>query len=71
MRTMQRDDVDQGSRGRGHGCCGGSGCCGDGHGSHSNREDEATMRRTSLEERQRDLEQELADVAGQLRNLRV
>lgn len=72
MRTMERDDVERGPRGRGNGCCGGSGCCG-GHGGgpRRDREDEPASRRSTLEERQRDLEQELADVTGQLRNLRA
>lgn len=72
MRTMERDDVERGPRGRGHGCCGGSGCCG-GHGGgpHRNREDETASRRSILEERQRDLEQELAEVTGKLRDLRA
>ena len=72
MRTMQREDVERGPKGRGHGCCGGSGCCGgNGPGSESERDSAATTRRTTLEGRQRDLEQELADVAEQLRDLGV
>lgn len=72
MTTTERDDVERGPRSRGHGCGGGSGCCG-GHGGGPrwDREDETESRRSTLEERQRDLEQELADVTGQLRDLRV
>jgi len=72
MRTMERDDVERGPRGRGRGCCGGSRCCGGhGGGSHRNREDETASRQSILEERQRDLEQELAEVTGKLRDLRA
>jgi hypothetical protein len=71
MRTMQRDDVEQGPKGRWGDCCGGSGCCGGRreHGAHRVSDAEASTRRTTLEDRQRDLEQELADVAGQLLDL--
>ena len=55
MRTIQQD----GARRRG-----GCGC-----GSHGSVEDTAEARRLALEEHQRDLEQELADVAEQLRDL--
>ncbi len=74
MRTMERDEVGRGPRGREHGCCGGSGCCGGhagGHGGgrHGGREDETSSRRILLEERRRDLEQELADVTERLGDL--
>jgi hypothetical protein len=69
---MERDDVERGPRGRGKGCRGGSGCCGGhGHGPHSGDQDAATDRQMSLEEHQLELEQELADVIAQLRNLRA
>ncbi len=70
MRTMERDDVARGPRGRGHGCCGGSDCCG-GHGGGPrwDRDDEAPSQRSILEERQRNLEEELAEVTGKLRDL--
>jgi hypothetical protein len=72
MRTIERDDVERGPRGRRHGCCGGSGCRG-GHGGGRrwDREDETRSRQRTLEERQRDLEQELAEVTGKLRDLRA
>ena len=52
MRTMERDNVERGPRGRRHGCCGGSGCCG-GHGGgrRRDREDETRRRQRTLEER--------------------
>ena len=37
--------------------------------SHLDSDAEASVRRTTLEDRQRDLEEELTDVAGQLRDL--
>lgn len=55
MRAIERD----GPRRRG-----GCGC-----GSHESVDDTAEARRLALEEHQRDLEQELADVAEQLRDL--
>lgn len=72
MRTMERDDVERGPRGRGHGCCGGSGCRGgSGVGLRWEGEDDAPSQRSILEERQRDLEEELAEVTGRLRDLRA
>ncbi len=70
MTTTERHDVERGPRGRGHGCCGGTGCCG-GHGGGPrwDREDETLSRRSTLEERQSDLEEELAEVTGKLREL--
>ena len=78
MKTMGRDDVDRGPRGRGRGCCGGPGCCG-GHGrgprferegeSGRAREEEMTSRRRLLEERRRDLEELLAEVTSELSDL--
>lgn len=71
MRTRQRDDVEPGTKGHGGDCCRGSGCCGGRreHGAHLDSDAEASVRRTTLEDRQRDLEEELTDVAGQLRDL--
>ena len=72
MRTMERDDATRGRHGRRCGCGGGSGCRGgNGHGGRQHHEDATTTLRTTLEERQRDLEQELADVTEQLRDLRT
>jgi hypothetical protein len=79
MRTKDRDetemnDIERNPRGRGHGCGGGSGCCGGhdhGHGRRWNRDDEPASLRAALEERRRDLEQELADVTDQLDGLRT
>ena len=70
MRTMGRDDVERGPRGHGRGCCGGSGCCG-GHGQGTRLEHEAetASRRRTLEERQRDLEEALAEVTSELADL--
>ncbi len=75
MRTMGRDDVELGQRGRGHGrgCCGGGGggCCGGrGHGRHFGNEEE-TSRRRLLEERRRDLEEALAEVTSELSDFGV
>lgn len=70
MRTMGRDDVERGSRGHIRGCCGGSGCCaGHGRGPHREREEETASRRRVLEERQRDLEEALAEVTSELADL--
>ena len=65
MRTIQRDDAKHGPGDQleGQRRRGGCGC-----GSHRPVEDKAARRR-ALEEHQRDLEQELADVAEQLRDL--
>jgi len=74
MRTMGRDDVERGPRGRGHGCHGGPDCCGGhghGRGRRWDREDGTESLRSTLEERRRDLEQELADVTEQLGDLRA
>lgn len=60
MRTIQRDDAQHGLGDRGSGCCGGKG--------HQDQ-DTPMDRRRALEEHQRDLEQELADVTEQLRDL--
>jgi len=70
MRTMERDDVERGRRGHGHDCCGGPGCCG-GHGRDRGfaGEDETARRRRALEERQRDLEEALAEVTSELADL--
>lgn len=71
MTTAQRDDVEQEPKGHGGECCGGSGNCGGRrkHGGHHDGETQASTSRAMLEHRQRDLEQELADVTGQLRDL--
>jgi hypothetical protein len=69
MRTTSRDDAQQSLSDRRGGCCGGpahSGGCGGG--THGYAED-TVARRRALEEHQRDLEQELADVVAQLRDL--
>ena len=78
MKTMGRDDVERGPRGRGRGCCGGASCCG-GHGRGPRferegefaraREEETTSRRRVLEERRRDLEEALAEVTSELSDL--
>lgn len=59
MRTIQRDDAQYRRGDHRGGCCGPRGYV----------EDTAVARRRALEEHQRDLEQELADVAEQLRDL--
>jgi len=70
MRTIQRDEAQHSVGDHRRGCCGGSSReGGHGCGSHGYKEDTAVARRSALEERQRDLEQELADVAEQLRDL--
>ncbi|MDA8283301.1 MAG: hypothetical protein M0Z42_08425 [Actinomycetota bacterium] len=70
MKTMGRDDVERGPRGRGRGCCGDAGCCGGhGRGPHREREEETASRRRTLEERQRDLEEALAEVTSELADL--
>ncbi|MDT5356916.1 MAG: hypothetical protein QOJ56_5448 [Mycobacterium sp.] len=70
MTTIQPDEAQHSEGDHRRGCCGGSSREGsDGCGSHGNAEDTAVARRGALEERQRDLEQELSDVAEQLRDL--
>jgi hypothetical protein len=72
MTTTPREDTERGPRGRGRGGCGGPGCCGGhghGHGHGRGAEGGLDTRRATLRERQRDLEQELAEVAGALRDL--
>ncbi len=66
MKTTQRDEVQHQPAGHRGGCCGGSGHSG--CGPHGSAED-TVARRSALEEHQRDLEQALADVAEQLRDL--
>jgi hypothetical protein len=67
--ATERDHVEQGQR-QERGCCG-PGCCGRGYGQGArwDHEDEAAERRASVGERRRDLEQQLADVTGQLQGL--
>jgi uncharacterized protein involved in exopolysaccharide biosynthesis len=60
MRTIQQDEAQHSAGDHRRGCCGGP---------RGHVEDTAVARRSALEERQRDLEQELADVAQQLRDL--
>lgn len=70
MRTRQREDTQHWRGDRGSGCCGGSGRRDHvGCGPHGYTEDTSMDRRHALEEHQRDLEQQLADVAEQLRDL--
>jgi hypothetical protein len=71
MRTMERDEVVRGRRGHGHGhgCCGG--CGGPRRGRHLRGEEAASTRRRALEERQRDLEEALAEVTSELADLDV
>lgn len=70
MTTIQPDEAQHSEGDHRRGCCGGSSReGGDGCGSHGHDEDTAVEPRRALEERQRDLEQELADVAEQLRDL--
>jgi hypothetical protein len=70
MRTIQRDEAQHSVGDHRRGCCGGPGHeGGDGCGPRGYVEDTAVARRSALEERERDLEQELADVAEQLRDL--
>jgi len=73
MRTMERDDVEPGPEGRPRsrllwriGLL-----WWQGHRGHAEDEDAVSRQRTSLEERQRNLEQELAEVTGKLRELRA
>ena len=69
-------DNQEESRGHGHGrgggcgCGGGGGGCGCGQG-RANKGADDTQSIKTLEERQRNLEQELADVAAQLKGLGV
>jgi hypothetical protein len=65
----RRDEIERGSRGRGRGCCGGPGCCGGHERALRFEQDTTARRRQVLEERQRDLEQELADVTSELQDL--
>lgn len=70
MTTMERGDVERDPRGHGHGCCGGADCCGGhGRGPHFGRKEETASRRRVLEERQRDLEEALAEVTSKLADL--
>lgn len=70
MRTIQQDEAQHSVGDHRRGCCGGSSRkAGDGCGPSGCAEDTEVDRRSALEERQRDLEQELADVADQLRDL--
>jgi hypothetical protein len=72
MRTIERDDVEYGTRGHRNGCCGGSDCCGGQRGGHrSAGSDESAGRRRVLEKRQRDLEETLAEVTSELRDLGI
>lgn len=69
MKTAQRDDPQHQPADHRGGCCGGSGHSGDpGCRSHGAKAD-TVARRSELEERLRDLEQELANVDEQLRDL--
>ena len=71
MKMMEQESSERGPQGRA-GCGGGgsSHCgCHNEHDSTPERADEAATLRTSLEDRQRDLEQELATVAQELRDL--
>lgn len=69
MRTIQRDDAQDRLGDHGCGCGGGPSRGGGGCGPRRSVEDTAVARRRALEEHQRDLEQELADVTEQLRDL--
>lgn len=61
MKTIQRDDAQQRPADRGSDCCGGK--------RRRDAADSPMDRRRALQEHQRDLEQELADVTEQLRDL--
>lgn len=69
MMMTRRDEIERGWRGRGRGCCGGPGCCGGHERAPRFEQDTTALRRQVLEERQRDLEQELADVTSELQDL--
>lgn len=55
---------------RGQGCGCHSGCCGGSHGGGRGRHQDVVSERGSLENHQRDLEQEPADVLDRLNRLR-
>ncbi|EFG79780.1 hypothetical protein HMPREF0591_0325 [Mycobacterium parascrofulaceum ATCC BAA-614] len=70
MTTIQRDYAQHGLGDRGSSCCGRPGRRnGSDYGPGWPVEDTAITRRRTLEEHQRDLEQELADVAEQIRDV--
>jgi len=70
MRTIRRDDAQHWLGAHRGDCCGGAGRAGGcGCEPHLDVANTTAARRRAFKERQRDLEQELADIAGQLRDL--